>query len=205
MRLNRQIALVVGVGFLAVTTFCFTNETNPVSTPDASATTNRPPSWACPLQLPGLTNFYQVTTNLYRGAQPTAEGMRQLKAMGIKTVVNLRTFHSDHDEVAGTGLKSIRFETKPWHAEAEDVVGFLKAVMDTNNLPVFVHCQRGADRTGTMCAMYRVVVCGWTKLEAIEEMKSGGYHFSPVWKNLVTFIEQADIADLKQRIGRSEK
>src|SRR5260370_111631 len=78
--------------------------------------------WAHPLFAPGITNFYQVTTNLYRGSQPTAQGMAQLKAMGIKTVINLRSFHSDADLVVGTGLKSVRFEVKPWHAEEEDVV-----------------------------------------------------------------------------------
>jgi protein tyrosine phosphatase (PTP) superfamily phosphohydrolase (DUF442 family) len=172
---------------------------------NAQENTNRPANWAQPVAVPGITNFYQVTTNLYRGAQPTAAGMKQLQAMGIKTVINLRAFHSDKDEVVGTGLKSVRFETTPWHAEEEDVVGFLKMVADTNNLPVFVHCQRGADRTGTMCAMYRIVVCDWTKEEAIAEMKNGGFAFSPVWRNLVTFIEKADIADLKRRAGLPEK
>ena len=171
----------------------------------AQESTNRPPAWAHPLAVAGITNFYQVTTNLYRGAQPTKEGMAQLKAMGIKTVINLRSFHSDKDEVSGTGLKSIRFEMKPWHAEEEDVIGFLKAVTDTNNLLVFVHCQRGADRTGTICAMYRIVVCGWTKQQAIEEMKQGGFHFSPAWKNLVAYIEKADIADIKRQAGLPEK
>jgi protein tyrosine/serine phosphatase len=171
----------------------------------AQTTTNRPVAWAQPLVVPGITNFYQVTTNLYRGAQPTAEGMKQLKALGIKTVVNLRSFHSDKDELAGTGLKGVRFETKPWHAEEEDVVAFLKIATETNNLPVYVHCQRGADRTGTMCAMYRIVVCGWTKAEAIEELKRGGYHFSPVWKNLVKFIEKADVEDIKRQVGLSGK
>ena len=203
--MKRQIALLAGAVFLAAANFCSASETNVVSGPAASATTNRPVSWARLMVLPGVTNFYQVTTNLYRGAQPTAAGMAQLKAMGIKTVINLRAFHSDKDEVAGTGLKSIRLETEPWHAEEEDVVSFLKAVTDTNNLPVFVHCQRGADRTGTMCAMYRIVVCGWSKADAIEEMKDGGYHFSPVWKNLVTFVEKADVADIKRRIGLTGK
>jgi protein tyrosine/serine phosphatase len=205
MKLNQQIVLIACAGFLAATTFCFASETNAHFALVASATTNRPASWARPLILPGVTNFYEVTTNLYRGAQPTVAGMKELKAMGIKTVINLRSFHSDKDEVVDTGLKSIRFEVKPWHAEEEDVVGFLKAVTDTNNLPVFVHCQRGADRTGMMCAMYRIVVCGWTKPEAIEEMKQGGYRFSPVWKNLVAFIEKADIADIKRRAGISAK
>ena len=124
MKLARQIVSLVGAAFLAVTTACVAGETNLPAAPVALATTNRPVNWAQPLALPGLTNFYQVTTNLYRGAQPTAEGMKQLKAMGIKTVINLRSFHSDKDEVAGTNLKSIRFEVKPWHAEEEDVVGF---------------------------------------------------------------------------------
>src|SRR5689334_13434204 len=66
----------------------------------AQVSTNRPSSWARPLTAPGVRNFYQVTTNLYRGAQPTVEGMKQLKALGIKTVINLRAFHSDQDEVA---------------------------------------------------------------------------------------------------------
>jgi len=201
VKLNRYSVLVILAGFLAAATFCFGRETNSPSAPVTTVVNIRPASWARPLILPGLTNFYQVTTNLYRGAQPTAEGMRQMKAMGIKIVINLRAFHSDKDEVAGSGLKSIRFETKPWHAEEEDVVGFLKAVTNPNNLPVFVHCQRGADRTGMMCAMYRIVVCGWTKPEAIEEMKQGGYHFSPVWKNLVAFIEKADVAEIKRKAG----
>lgn len=171
----------------------------------AQNATNRPATWARPLTLRGVSNFYQVTTNLYRGAQPTAEGFKRLKAMGIKTVINLRAWHSDKDRVAGTGLKSVRFEMEPWHGDEDEVVRFLKVVTDTNNLPAFVHCERGADRTGVMCAMYRVVVCDWTKQQAIAEMKEGGFHFSPVWHNLVAFVEKADIADIRLRVGLPEK
>jgi protein tyrosine phosphatase (PTP) superfamily phosphohydrolase (DUF442 family) len=171
----------------------------------AQDSTNRPSNWARPLTLPGVSNFYQVTTNLYRGAQPTAKGFKGLKAMGIKTVINLRAWHSDKDRVVGTGLKSLRFEMEPWRGDEKDVVRFLKIVTDTNNLPAFVHCERGADRTGMMCAMYRIVVCGWTKPQAIAEMKQGGFKFSPVWQNLVAFIKTADIADIKRRVGLPEK
>jgi protein tyrosine phosphatase (PTP) superfamily phosphohydrolase (DUF442 family) len=171
----------------------------------AQTSTNRPANWAQPLVLPGVTNLFRVTTNLYRGSQPTAEGMKQLKTMGVKTVVNLRSFHTDKDELAGTGLKSFHFETKPWHAEEEDVVEFLKIVTDTNNLPVFVHCQRGADRTGMMCAMYRIADCGWTKSQAVEEMKQGGFDFSPAWQNLISFVEKADVEKIKRRAGMASK
>ena len=163
--------------------------------------TNRPADWAQPRIVAGITNCYQVTSNLYRGAQPTAEGFKQLEAMGIKTVVSLRSFHSDEKKIAGTNLKSIRFEVKPWHGETEDVVDFLKVMADTNNLPVFVHCQRGADRTGMMCAMYRIVFCGWSKEQAIDEMRHGGFEFSPAWENLIRFIEKADVVALRKQAG----
>jgi protein tyrosine phosphatase (PTP) superfamily phosphohydrolase (DUF442 family) len=205
MRSKRQTGLVAGAGCLAAMVLCLAERTNPIAFPVESAMASRPTNWARPLVLPGITNLYQVTTNLYRGAQPTAEGMKQLKTMGIRTVINLRAFHSDKDKVAGTGMKSVRFETKPWYAEEEDVIGFLRAISDTNSFPIFVHCQRGADRTGMMCAMYRVAVCGWTKQEAIAEMKEGGFSFSSAWKNLVGFVEKADVGDIKRRAGLSGK
>jgi protein tyrosine/serine phosphatase len=163
--------------------------------------------WAAPIKEPGLSNFYEVTTNLYRGAQPTVQGMKELKAFGVKTILNLRSFHSDNDLVAHGDFKLARLHMKPWHAEDEDVVTFLKVVTDTNNLhlPVFVHCQRGADRTGMVCAIYRVVVCGWTKEAAIKEMKEGGFNFNPGWKNLVSYIEQVDVEALKKRAGITSK
>ena len=168
---------------------------------DTNQLASRPANWATPLNRPGLTNFYQVTTNLYRGAQPSAAGMKELKAMGVKTVLNLRSFHSDHGLVSSGELKLSRLHMKPWHAEDEDVVAFLKIASDTNNLPLFVHCQHGADRTGMICAMYRIVICGWTKEAAIQEMKDGGFHFFPGWKDLVDYINKVDVEELKKRAG----
>jgi protein tyrosine/serine phosphatase len=161
----------------------------------------RPANWAEPLNRPGLSNFYEVTTNLYRGAQPSAQGMKELKSMGVKTVLNLRSFHSDRGLVSSGDLKLARLHMKPWHAEDEDVVAFLKIANNTNNLPLFVHCQHGADRTGMICAMYRVVICNWKKEDAIKEMKEGGFHFYPGWRNLVNYINKADVEALKKRAG----
>ncbi len=188
-------------GFVLIATLCWAIAISVL----AAEETNRPASWAQKITLAGVPNFYQVTTNLYRGAQPTAEGMKRLKAMGIKTVINLRAFHSEKDKTAVTGLNGVRIEMTPWHATTDEVVEFLKTATNTNNLPVFVHCERGADRTGTLCAMYRIAVCGWTKQAAINEMKNGGYDFSPVWQNLVFFIEKADIEEIKRRADLPEK
>ena len=179
--------------FLLIANLSFAGSTNEFKT--------RPANWAAPLNEPGLSNFYEVTTNLYRGAQPSAEGMKELKSMGVKTVLNLRSFHSDQHLVSNGDMKLARLHMKPWHAEDEDVVTFLKIASNTNNLPLFVHCQRGADRTGMICAMYRVVICDWTKEDAIKEMKEGGFHFNPGWENLVDYVNKADVAVLKKRAG----
>ena len=163
--------------------------------------TNRPAFWAQPIRLDGVPNLHQVSTNLYRSAQPTAQGMRHLKQKGIATVVNLRSFNSDRDETKGTGLGYEHLYMKAWHPEHKEIVRFLQIVTDPQRTPVLVHCQHGADRTGTMCALYRVVVQGWTKEAAIREMTEGGFGFHEVWKNLPRWIEKLDIESIRKDAG----
>ena len=74
--------------------------------------------WATPLKVEGVPNLYRVSDNLYRSVQPTAEGMRNLKKTGIKTVVNLRSFHSDWDEIGSTGLGYEHIYMKTFQIEA---------------------------------------------------------------------------------------
>ncbi len=119
--------------------------------------------WAKPVEKPGVPNLYKVTGQLYRSAQPTAEGMRELKNMGIKTVVNLRLFHSDRGEIGETELAYEHIPMEVWDADDEEFVRFLKIVTDENRTPVLVHCQHGSDRTGTAVAVYRIAVCGWAR------------------------------------------
>jgi protein tyrosine phosphatase (PTP) superfamily phosphohydrolase (DUF442 family) len=156
------------------------------------------------LDVPGLPNFYKVSDNLYRGAQPTAEGMRQLKKLGIKTVVNLRLLHSDRDEIGDTELTYKHIPMTALNPKTSDVVRFLQIVTDSNCTPVFVHCQHGSDRTGMMCALYRIAVQGWSKDQAIKEMTKGGFGFHSIWKNLVNYIRRLDINKTKQSSGLIE-
>jgi protein tyrosine phosphatase (PTP) superfamily phosphohydrolase (DUF442 family) len=160
--------------------------------------------WAQHLEVPGVENLHKVSEELYRGAQPSSEGMQQLKELGIKTIVNLRLFHSDRGEIGDTGLSYEHIYMKTWHAEEKEVVRFLNIVTDPNRMPAFVHCQRGADRTGTMCAIYRVAEQGWSKDEAIEEMTKGGFGFYSGWKNLINYIRELDIEEIKSKAGLND-
>ncbi len=149
----------------------------------------------------GLPNLHKVSETLYRSAQPSAAGIRSLKAAGIATILDLRSFHSDRDELKGTGLAYEHIAMKVWHPEEEDAVRFLQIVTNPKRSPVLVHCQHGADRTGTMCALYRVAVQGWSKEEALREMTEGGFGFHGIWENLVQWMNGLDIDRIKKKAG----
>ena len=164
-------------------------------------TANRPETWAQPVKLSGVPNLYRVSGELYRGDQPSAQGMQNLKNLGLKTIINLRSFHSDRDEIGDTGLAYEHIYMKAWHPEEKEAVRFLKIVTDPKRTPVLVHCQHGSDRTGTMIAVYRIVVQGWSKAEAIREMTEGGFGFHPIWSNLPKWIQELNIDLIKRQAG----
>jgi protein tyrosine/serine phosphatase len=152
----------------------------------------------------GVPNLHKVSDTLYRSAQPSSEGMRNLRAIGVETIVNLRSFHSDRQEIGDTGLAYEHIYMKAWHPEEDDAVRFLQIVANPRRDPVLVHCQHGADRTGTMCALYRVAVQGWSKEEAIEEMSQGEFGFHSLWDNLIQWINALDVERIKKRAGIQE-
>jgi protein tyrosine phosphatase (PTP) superfamily phosphohydrolase (DUF442 family) len=165
----------------------------------APSLANRPKTWAQPIKLEGVPNLYRVSNELYRGDQPSPQGMRNLKNLGLKTIINLRSFHSDRDEIGGTGLAYEHIYMKAWHPEEKELVRFLKIVTDPRRVPVLVHCQHGADRTGVVIAFYRIAVQGWSKTEAIREMTGGGFGFHQVWGNLPQWIQKLDINSIKRQ------
>jgi protein tyrosine phosphatase (PTP) superfamily phosphohydrolase (DUF442 family) len=162
---------------------------------------NRPKTWAQPVKLEGVPNLYRISDELYRGDQPSPQGMQNLKKLGLKTIINLRSFHSDRGEIGGTELAYEHIYMKAWHPEEKEAVRFLKIVTDPKRSPVLVHCQHGADRTGTMIAVYRIAVQGWSKAEAIREMTQGGFGFHQTWSNLPKWIQKLDIDRIKKQAG----
>ena len=162
----------------------------------------RSSEWAAPIKLQGVDNLHKIHEGLYRSAQPTEEGMKNLEKLGVKTVINLRAFHSDSYETKGTTLHNNELSVKAWHIEDEDVIRVLRTINKKENGPFLIHCQHGADRTGVMSAMYRIVIQGWTKDEAIREMVDGGYGFHPLWSNIVKYVKDVNVEKIK---GELEK
>jgi len=171
-----------------------------------SANAERDPRWAEPLARDGLPNLARIEPDLYRGAQPEPSGFVALRELGVKTIVNLRSDHSDRDDAAAAGLPDGAFELVelPMLASRvgeEDVRAFLAVAVDPAKRPLLFHCKHGADRTGAMAASYRVVAQGWTADDAIDEMTSGGFGFHSVFRNLPELVRGLDAAALREELG----
>ena len=169
-----------------------------ISPPDKPRPEKRMP-WATKMETPPLENFYRVAPELYRGAQPDAAGIRKLKELGVKTIVNLRLAHSDADEIGGLDIASEHIRIDPFKPDMDELVRFLRVATDPNRTPVFVHCQRGTDRTGLAAAVYRIVVCGWTKTQALDEMLNGPFGYDGLFPNVPVFLDSLDVAELRRR------
>ena len=159
----------------------------------------RPAGWAERILIDGAPNLHRVTPNVYRSAQPTQEGFRNLEKLGIKTVVNLRSFH--RDRLKGTSLKEIRIEMNAWHPEEEDVVQAMRVLLDEGGGPYLVHCMQGADRTGMIIAAYRIIIQDWSREDAIDEMVNGGYDHHLIWSDISRYLERLDIDKIRRLVG----
>lgn len=126
----------------------------------------------------GVSNFAEVTPNLYRGGQPRPQGYANLKKMGVDVVVDLRLSGkgTERQNVEQAGMTYVSI---PWHClfpNDKDFAKFLLLLRENKNKKVFVHCRYGDDRTGMMIAAYRMAVEGWTPAEARKEMDAFGFH-----------------------------
>jgi uncharacterized protein (TIGR01244 family) len=139
---------------------------------------------------------------LYRSARLKPGAAAEIKALGVRTVINLRGEETDRDVLAGSGVNRLRLPCDANELTVEHLATFLRLACDPDRRPVLVHCWAGADRTGAMIAAYRVAAQGWSKEEAVREMTEGGYRFHGlVYRNLVKLITDLDVEDLRRRAG----
>jgi tyrosine-protein phosphatase SIW14 len=130
----------------------------------------------------GIKNFNQVDMHVYRGAQPSDVGFHYLAKIGVKTVIDLREpgarSEAEKKTVVAAGMNYVNVPmtglTPPTGTEIDKILGILES---TDAGPVFVHCMRGADRTGAVIAAYRIDHDHWDNIRALSEAKSLGMSF----------------------------
>lgn len=133
------------------------------------------------LNLAGVPRAGKVSDALYRGAQPSEQGLAELKKLGVTTVVDLRgnrgPVASERRQVESLGMRFIDIPVPGWSPPTNaQVAQFLKLFKDDPQQKVFVHCYLGEDRSGVMVAAYRIAQQNWTADQAVAEMLSFGFH-----------------------------
>ncbi len=134
-------------------------------------------------ELPPIRNFFRINKDYCSGGQPRPEHLAQLKAEGVKVIINLRPA-SEHrveletDAAKEAGLRYINIPVVYTDPKDEQVAEFLKITDDPNNRPAFIHCA-GAIRVGAFWMIRRVLRDGWTVEKAEEEAEKIGLKNAP--------------------------
>ena len=149
-----------------------------------------------------IPNFHEVDgAFLSRGGQPSTAGLKELAQKGVKTIINLRAADFNRkviEEYYSDQLRTIHIPFYPYNPDDQIMIDFLKIMKDRKHMPAFVHCFHGADRTGAVIAIYRIILQNWDKDRAIAEMKVKGLHW---WhRNLVDYIQNLDIERIRSQL-----
>jgi tyrosine-protein phosphatase SIW14 len=133
------------------------------------------------IELAGVRNFGKVSAALLRGAQPSAQGLAELKKLGVTTIVDLRGNNGpvvwERAQAEALGMRFINIPVRGWSPPGNaQVAQFLKLFQQDPAQKIFVHCYYGEDRTGVMVAAYRITQQNWTADQAVAEMYSFGFH-----------------------------
>jgi protein tyrosine phosphatase (PTP) superfamily phosphohydrolase (DUF442 family) len=145
------------------------------------------------LRIPFIPNSGRVNDHFYRGAQPKADGLAELKKLGISTVVDLRLedpakIFWERQQVEALGMRFVNIPVNEWSPPTnEQVVQFLSLFREDPAQKIFVHCHFGEDRTGIFVATYRMAFEKWPSEQALNEMYFFGFNglWHPSMKSFV--------------------
>lgn len=162
----------------------------------------RPAEWAQPVE--AKYNLFQMSPTLYRSALPDSGVVPLLEKLKVGTVINFLP-ESDSRWLSTPGINRVQLPYRTNHVDDAQVIAALRAIQAAEAKgPVLMHCKHGSDRTGLMAAMYRVVVQGWSKEDALNEMTEGGFGDSTHFKDGVRYMMQADADKLRTALANGD-
>jgi protein tyrosine/serine phosphatase len=144
-----------------------------------------------PVPVAHVRNFGVVNPHLLRGGEPTAVGLAELGAAGVKVDIDLReagpATEFEQQQAKKLGMNYTNVPLPPLSApSAAEIHNILNLIAHNQSQIVFLHCRRGKDRTGTVIACYRIQHDGWDHDRALDEAKHYGMSFAE--RGMRTFI-----------------
>jgi protein tyrosine/serine phosphatase len=145
------------------------------------------PEYAEKLNIPGLKDLGKIDGHLYRGAQPSGKGLKQLREkLDVDTIVDLRAefkfilLKRERKHAKQLGMQVVSIPGNGWSPPNDkEIAEFFALIQQRPQRRVFVHCWLGGDRVGDFIAAYRIAFDGWTADQAIREMHM--FHFKSHW------------------------
>jgi tyrosine-protein phosphatase SIW14 len=134
-----------------------------------------------------IPNFAQVAPGIYRGGQPSAAGWRHLRALGATNIIKLNTGHEHAPAdfiIHPFPITTIQQLVGPVSPQLEAAYARLSSVQgsrfdgsrfNSSTAPLFIHCSKGSNRTGTLIILYRLRHDHWPKPDAIREANQYGW------------------------------
>ncbi len=139
-----------------------------------------------------IKNFGKMDDRFYRGAQPSEQDYKDLKALGIRTVIDLTDSPKSYErrDVEALGMRYVNIPmSDSEYPKQASIDAFLKLVNDPSTGKFYAHCAGGRHRTGVMGAVYRFNVNHWTLDQAYAEMKNYDFYTRFGHGDLKTFVE----------------
>ncbi len=140
----------------------------------------------------GIKNFGQMDDWFFRGGQPKENDFKQLAALGIRTVVDLRddpkAYEKQNVEALGMKYVNIPMSDKDY-PESAKIEQFLKLIDDPSTGKFYVHCAGGRHRTGVIGAVYRFNQYNWSYEQVYAEMKKYDYYSRWGHGNMKKFVK----------------
>lgn len=152
-------------------------------------------------------NLYRIDDKLYRSEQPVAEDGEAIVKLGIQSVINLRFFdRNDDDHLKEHGLTLLNRPLLSWSIKPKEIAEILYLIeKQQQNGAVLIHCYHGADRTGLIAGMYRIIYQGWPVEEAKAEMQHGPYGYHSIWKNIANLFTEEKVKQVKTHLEALRK
>ena len=139
-----------------------------------------------------IRNFGKMDDRFYRGAQPEESDYKDLKTLGVKTVIDLQDHPTSYEkrDVEALGMRYVNIPmSDSSYPKEEQIAAFLKLVKDPTTGTFFAHCAGGRHRTGVLGAVYRFNVNHWNYDQVYAEMKDYDFYTRFGHGDLKTFVE----------------